>query len=166
MPDGGVVLFTHWLDSQKYLAETLQECGADAAEIRVYEDQDDIDAFNRGECKYLVASDKAQKGVNMQHGGSLLLHADLLWRPDGLLQREGRIFRHGIERARQAIRYMSTNTLDETVAEAIFQKHKAEEYLVRGENVDDLMRMQAENYRSPAQLIELLQEPPGRREAA
>ena len=51
--------------------------------------------FNRGEVRFLVSTEAAGEGVDLQEHCSALIHADLPWNPMRLHQRVGRLSRYG-----------------------------------------------------------------------
>jgi len=53
------------------------------------------DAFNRGSVRFLVSTEAAGEGVDLQESCSALIHVDLPWNPMRLHQRVGRLSRYG-----------------------------------------------------------------------
>ena len=51
--------------------------------------------FNRGEVRFLVSTEAAGEGVDLQENCSALIHVDLPWNPMRLHQRVGRVSRYG-----------------------------------------------------------------------
>ena len=51
--------------------------------------------FNRGEVRFLVSTEAAGEGVDLQEHCNALIHADLPWNPMRLHQRVGRLSRYG-----------------------------------------------------------------------
>ena len=51
--------------------------------------------FNRGEVRFLVSTEAAGEGVDLQEHCSALIHVDLPWNPMRLHQRVGRLSRYG-----------------------------------------------------------------------
>ena len=51
--------------------------------------------FNRGDVRFLVSTEAAGEGVDLQEHCSALIHADLPWNPMRLHQRVGRLSRYG-----------------------------------------------------------------------
>lgn len=51
--------------------------------------------FNRGEVRFLVSTEAAGEGVDLQRHCSALIHVDLPWNPMRLHQRVGRLSRYG-----------------------------------------------------------------------
>lgn len=155
--DGGAVIFTHYHAAKPAMTQALQEAGVALSEIITGDTQENIDRFEKGEFKYIICDDSVSRGVNMHHGGSFLAHADLVWRPDDILQREGRIYRAGIEldQWKQSIRYMSTGSMDELIADRLYEKHRAQEILVRGEEPNRLRRQA--NELTATQILDMIE---------
>lgn len=53
------------------------------------------DAFNRGEYRYIVSTEAAGEGIDLQERCHVLFHVDLPWNPMRLHQRVGRLNRYG-----------------------------------------------------------------------
>jgi ERCC4-related helicase len=53
------------------------------------------DQFNTGKLKYLVSTEAAGEGIDLQNNCHCLIHADLPWNPMRLHQRVGRLNRYG-----------------------------------------------------------------------
>ncbi len=51
--------------------------------------------FNRGDVRFLVSTEAAGEGIDLQHNCSALIHVDLPWNPMRLHQRIGRLSRYG-----------------------------------------------------------------------
>ena len=51
--------------------------------------------FNRGEVRFLVSTEAAGEGIDLQENCSALVHVDLPWNPMRLHQRVGRVSRYG-----------------------------------------------------------------------
>ena len=51
--------------------------------------------FNRGDVRFLVSTEAAGEGIDLQEHCSALIHADLPWNPMRLHQRAGRLSRYG-----------------------------------------------------------------------
>ena len=51
--------------------------------------------FNRSEVRFLVSTEAAGEGINLQESCSALIHVDLPWNPMRLHQRVGRLSRYG-----------------------------------------------------------------------
>ncbi len=51
--------------------------------------------FNRGEVRFLVSTEAAGEGIDLQENCSALIHVDLPWNPMRLHQRVGRVSRYG-----------------------------------------------------------------------
>ncbi|GGT80925.1 helicase SNF2 family protein [Actinomadura citrea] len=112
-PDGGwtdqrVIVFTEYLDTQRWLRDRLIIAGYPAARIaQLYGGQDvrerehvknvfqEDPRIEGGEVRVLLATDAASEGINLQNHCHRLLHWEIPWNPNRLEQRNGRIDRHG-----------------------------------------------------------------------
>ncbi len=56
------------------------------------------DAFNAGDVRFLVSTEAAGEGIDLQHRCATLVHVDMPWNPMRLHQRVGRLSRYGQER--------------------------------------------------------------------
>jgi SNF2 family DNA or RNA helicase len=56
------------------------------------------DAFNTGKARFLVSTEAAGEGIDLQHRCATLIHVDMPWNPMRLHQRVGRLSRYGQER--------------------------------------------------------------------
>jgi superfamily II DNA or RNA helicase len=97
-----VIVFTEHLDTLKYLAGRLRTVvGRDEAVVTIHggvrreERRRAQERFTQDEgCTFLVATDAAGEGVNLQRA-HLLVNYDLPWNPNRIEQRFGRIHRIG-----------------------------------------------------------------------
>jgi superfamily II DNA or RNA helicase len=56
------------------------------------------DAFNSGKVRFLVSTEAAGEGIDLQHRCATLVHVDMPWNPMRLHQRVGRLSRYGQQR--------------------------------------------------------------------
>ncbi len=80
-----------------------------------------IEAFKRGEIKYLIATDAAAEGLNLQNC-CLLFNYDLHWNPMKMEQRIGRIHRFGQDRDITVFNLSVNDTIDDYVLHVLYQK--------------------------------------------
>jgi superfamily II DNA or RNA helicase len=101
-----VIVFTEYRDTQRWLYERLIGGGIPADRIAqlyggqdlaerehikaVFQEAPELDAV-----RILLATDAASEGINLQAHCHRLLHWEILWNPNRLEQRNGRIDRHG-----------------------------------------------------------------------
>ena len=80
-----------------------------------------IDEFKKGNIQYLVATDAAAEGLNLQHC-NILFNYDLHWNPMKIEQRIGRIHRFGQEQDVTIFNLSVKDTIDDYVIHVLFQK--------------------------------------------
>jgi superfamily II DNA/RNA helicase len=112
-PDGAwsdqrVIVFTEYLDTQRWLRERLLGAGYPKERIAQLYGGQDVDDRERtknlfqespdlpgGDVRILLATDAASEGINLQNHCHRLLHWEIPWNPNRLEQRNGRVDRHG-----------------------------------------------------------------------
>lgn len=80
-----------------------------------------ISSFKNGETKYLVATDAAAEGLNLQNC-SIMFNYDLHWNPMKIEQRIGRIHRFKQERDVTIFNLSIKDTIDDYVLHILYQK--------------------------------------------
>lgn len=114
-PTEQVLFFTEYKATQRLLLEQLmRDYGMDSAtfingdgrleDVRFPDGtsrridstrQVAAEKFNRGACRFLVATEAAGEGIDLQRRCHVLFHVDLPWNPMRLHQRVGRVNRYG-----------------------------------------------------------------------
>jgi len=80
-----------------------------------------LEEFKEGKIQYLVATDAAAEGLNLQHC-NILFNYDLHWNPMKIEQRIGRIHRFGQEKDVTIFNLCIKDTIDDYVLHVLFQK--------------------------------------------
>ncbi|MGO8807138.1 MAG: DEAD/DEAH box helicase [Candidatus Bathyarchaeia archaeon] len=80
-----------------------------------------ISAFKKGEVKYLVATDSAAEGLNLQNC-CVMFNYDLHWNPMKIEQRIGRIHRYKQDRDVTIFNLSIKDTIDDYVLHILYQK--------------------------------------------
>jgi SNF2 family DNA or RNA helicase len=80
-----------------------------------------IDSFKRGETRYLVATDAAAEGLNLQNC-CVMFNYDLHWNPMKIEQRIGRIHRFQQDRDVTIFNLSIKDTIDDYVLHILYQK--------------------------------------------
>jgi SNF2 family DNA or RNA helicase len=80
-----------------------------------------IESFKCGETKYLVATDAAAEGLNLQNC-CVMFNYDLHWNPMKIEQRIGRIHRHKQDRDVTIFNLSVKDTIDDYVLHILYQK--------------------------------------------
>jgi SNF2 family DNA or RNA helicase len=80
-----------------------------------------ISAFKKGEIKYLIATDSAAEGLNLQNC-CVMFNYDLHWNPMKIEQRIGRIHRYKQDRDVTVFNLSIKDTIDDYVLHILYQK--------------------------------------------
>ena len=92
---------------------------------------DAIDRWNRGEIQMLVAHPaSAGHGLNLQHGGSVIVWFGLNWSLELYQQFNGRLDRQGQTKPVRVMHIVTEGTIDERVLDAIDGKAKTQQDLI------------------------------------
>jgi hypothetical protein len=92
-----------------------------------------IDRWNRGEIGMLLAHPaSAGHGLNLQHGGSLLVWFGLTWSLELYQQFNGRLHRQGQTRPVRVVHLVADGCIDERVLDALSAKQDVQQSLVEG----------------------------------
>ena len=78
--------------------------------------------FNRGEVRFLVSTEAAGEGVDLQEHCSALIHADLPWNPMRLHQRVGRLSRYGQTDPVDVVTVRNPDTVESRIWELLDEK--------------------------------------------
>lgn len=105
---------------------------------------DACERFNRGSARFLVSTEAAGEGVDLQESCSALIHVDLPWNPMRLHQRVGRLNRYG---QKKQVRVVSVRNPD-TVESRIWEKLDAK--------IKNIMQAQSRFMEEPEDLLELV----------
>jgi superfamily II DNA or RNA helicase len=78
--------------------------------------------FNRGEVRFLVSTEAAGEGIDLQENCSALVHVDLPWNPMRLHQRVGRLSRYGQTQTVDVVTIRNPDTVESRIWECLDQK--------------------------------------------
>ncbi len=78
--------------------------------------------FNRGEVRFLVSTEAAGEGVDLQENCSALIHVDLPWNPMRLHQRVGRLSRYGQTDPVDVVTVRNPNTVESRIWDLLDEK--------------------------------------------
>jgi superfamily II DNA or RNA helicase len=78
--------------------------------------------FNRAEIRFLVSTEAAGEGIDLQESCSALIHVDLPWNPMRLHQRVGRLSRYGQKQTVDVITVRNPDTVESRIWERLDQK--------------------------------------------
>jgi superfamily II DNA or RNA helicase len=80
------------------------------------------DRFNRREVRFLVSTEAAGEGIDLQESCSALIHVDLPWNPMRLHQRVGRLSRYGQKFPVDVVTVRNPDTVESRIWECLDQK--------------------------------------------
>jgi SNF2 family DNA or RNA helicase len=140
--DRSVLFFTEYKATQALLMSALQarfgnDCvtfingdgfieGVKDAEGRISKMSEDrrwaADQFNAGHVRFIVSTEAAGEGIDLQGSCSALIHVDLPWNPMRLHQRVGRLSRYGQTEPVDVVTIRNPDTLESRIWECLDQK--------------------------------------------
>jgi superfamily II DNA or RNA helicase len=140
--DRSVLFFTEYKATQALLMSELQNCygdgcvtfingdgfveGVRTAQGRSSNQKEDrrraAERFNRSEVRFLVSTEAAGEGIDLQESCSALIHVDLPWNPMRLHQRVGRLSRYGQTQPVDVVTVRNPDTVESRIWERIDQK--------------------------------------------
>lgn len=140
-PDRSVLFFTEYKATQAKLMSSLQARYGDGCVtfingdgfIEVVDQQGQpgllrgdreraARRFNRGEVRFLVSTEAAGEGIDLQERCSALMHVDLPWNPMRLHQRVGRLSRYGQTEPVEVITIRNPDTVESRIWDCLDQK--------------------------------------------
>ncbi len=112
IPGEKAIVFTEYRDTLAALREALaghpllrNACVELTGGLSPSQRKARIARFHQPDCRFLLATDAASEGLNLQQQCCRLYHFELPWNPNRLEQRNGRVDRHGQTRP-PVIRYL------------------------------------------------------------
>ncbi len=78
--------------------------------------------FNRGEVRFLVSTEAAGEGIDLQEHCSALIHVDLPWNPMRLHQRVGRLSRYGQTEPVDVVSVRNPDTVESRIWDLLDEK--------------------------------------------
>jgi len=78
--------------------------------------------FNQGKVPYLVSTEAAGEGIDLQHRCYSLIHVDLPWNPMRLHQRVGRLYRYGQKHTVEVVTLRNPHTVESRIWDLLNQK--------------------------------------------
>lgn len=141
-PGRSVLFFTEYKATQALLMNALQErfgagCvtfingdgyvegvhDSDSRSFTFREDRKDAASrFNSGSVRFLVSTEAAGEGIDLQENCCALIHADLPWNPMRLHQRVGRLSRYGQTRPVEVVTIRNPDTVESRIWECLDRK--------------------------------------------
>ena len=99
--------------------------------------------FNRGEVRFLVSTEAAGEGVDLQESCSALVHVDLPWNPMRLHQRVGRLSRYGQTEPVNVVTVRNPDTVESRIWDLLDEKLARIDVAFRGamEDPEDIRQL-------------------------
>lgn len=123
-PDTKFIIFTEFIETQKYIGETLEDLGYKVAYFngRISLDEK-IEAKSqfKDDYQFLISTDSGGEGINLQFC-HVMINYDLPWNPMKIEQRIGRIDRIGQEKDVLIFNFILSDTVEERVREVLDSK--------------------------------------------
>jgi superfamily II DNA or RNA helicase len=137
-----VLFFTEYKATQALLMSSLQDRHGDGCvsfingdgfiegvkdsqgrAVRLTEDRGRAaERFNSGEVRFLVSTEAAGEGIDLQRNCSALIHVDLPWNPMRLHQRVGRLSRYGQTKPVDVITVRNPDTIESRIWHCLDEK--------------------------------------------
>lgn len=137
-----VLLFTEYIATQRAAIEALEarfgirttgfingdgriediRIGNAPGETRLSDRADAADMFNEGSLRFLVSTEAAGEGIDLQKRCATLVHVDLPWNPMRLHQRVGRLSRFGQTRPVSVHLLRNPDTVDGRIHDLLREK--------------------------------------------
>ncbi len=167
-----LIIFTEHRDTAEFLVRRLEAFGFAGQVARIHGGLDyrareaQVEAFRRDDARYLVATDAAGEGINLQFCW-LMVNYDVPWNPARLEQRMGRIHRYGQKRDPVVIvNLIAGATREGRVLKVLLEKLEAIRKQLRSDKVFDVVGQQFRNKSLKRYLEEALLAEDGARSAA
>lgn len=114
--DGGVT----FINGDGYIEGVSNQAG----EVTTYrQDRHQAAAlFNRGDVRFLVSTEAAGEGIDLQEHCSALIHVDLPWNPMRLHQRVGRLSRYGQKEPVDVVTVRNPDTVESRIWDLLDEK--------------------------------------------
>ena len=105
--------------------------------VRIYESREDLEDWNNGKIKVLLAHPASTAyGLNMQQGGNHIIWFGLTWNYELYSQANARLHRQGQKKTVFIHHLVVEGTKDEQVVKALEHKDKAQDFLIESLKVD------------------------------
>jgi hypothetical protein len=105
-------------------AEEIPISGGGYGELRSTR-EDAAERFNNGSYRFMVSTEAAGEGIDLQRNCHTLVHVDLPWNPMRLHQRVGRIYRYGQEHPVIVHKFYNPGTVESRIHQLLETKLKS-----------------------------------------
>lgn len=101
------------------------------------------DLFNRGERRFLIATEAAGEGIDLQKRCHILFHVDLPWNPMRLHQRVGRLNRYGQKQKVEVLNFRNPTTVESRIWDKLTEKlnHINQTFSAVMEDTEDMFQL-------------------------
>lgn len=123
-PDTKFIIFTEFIETQKYIGETLENLGYKVAYFNgrmSLEEKIEAKSQFKEDHQFLISTDSGGEGINLQFC-HVMINYDLPWNPMKIEQRIGRIDRIGQEKDVLVFNFILSDTVEERVREVLDSK--------------------------------------------
>jgi non-specific serine/threonine protein kinase len=132
-----ILIFSQWTKFLDLLAEELSKEDINFVSLRgdisQKQREENIEKFNTNpNMRVFLLSDAGNMGLNLQVA-DVVIHCDLLWNPQKMIQREGRAHRIGQENRVNVITILTENTIEERVFKLLQSKKELFDQIIEGE---------------------------------
>ncbi|MCM2372088.1 SNF2-related protein [Rhodopirellula sp. ICT_H3.1] len=100
--------------------------------------------FNSGQVQFLVSTEAAGEGIDLQNNSNTLIHVDLPWNPMRLHQRVGRLNRYGQKKQVEVMTLRNPSTVESRIWDKLNEK------------IDNIMQSLGNVMDEPEDLLELV----------
>jgi len=127
-PDDKFIIFSEYTDTVDWLIEFLQRHGYDGKIVRFVgglsgpERKKALSDFARPENLLLITTDAASEGLNLQEHCHRVIHCELPFNPNRMLQRQGRVDRYGQTHACEFAYLFAEDTYEGELLARLFDK--------------------------------------------
>ena len=120
-----MIVFSESRDTMEYLKEKIKKWGYSVVTIHGGMNMDQrIKAEHdfKEWAQFLVATEAAGEGINLQESAWLMVNYDIPWNPNRIEQRMGRIHRYGQKRDVHIFNLVAQQTIEGKILDALFHK--------------------------------------------
>ena len=118
---------------------------SDGTEKSITEDRETAASrFNSGDVQFLVSTEAAGEGIDLQNNSHTLIHVDLPWNPMRLHQRVGRLNRYGQTKQVEVMTLRNPSTVESRIWDKLNEK------------IDSIMQSMGNVMDEPEDLLELV----------
>jgi len=101
------------------------------------------EAFNRGRYRFLVSTEAAGEGIDLQERCHTLIHVDMPWNPMRMHQRVGRLYRYGQRKVVEVHTFRNPGTVESRIHDLLQEKLRriSTAFAAAAEDAEDLLQV-------------------------